>query len=104
MLLRHATPIRNLPSIQRAGLLCSKSQGKKPVVWLHSPGASSWATLHTVKRHKCRVQEVVIIQLSVPRKWLRRSRKRLWACTRDIPPGAFKRLVLFQELASSPAE
>ena len=34
MLVRHATPARNLPSVCRVGLLCSKSQGKKPVVWL----------------------------------------------------------------------
>jgi hypothetical protein len=33
LLLRHATPKRNLPSIERLGLLTSKSQGKLPVVW-----------------------------------------------------------------------
>ena len=104
MLLRHATVLRNLPGIQRAGLLCSKSRGRLPVVWLHSPGATPWSILHTCRRHKCQVQEVVIIELAVPRKWLRRARKKLWACTRDIPPDRFRRLVLFQELASSPIE
>src|SRR5918911_4587715 len=67
MLLRHATPRRNLPSIGRLGLLCSKSQGRLPVVWLHSPSKSSWATLHTVRRHGGRVEGVVIIELDVPR-------------------------------------
>ena len=33
MLLRHATLARNLNSILRRGLLCSKSRGKPPVVW-----------------------------------------------------------------------
>ena len=59
MLLRHATLARNLPSILKAGLLTSKSQGRLPVVWLCSPGQSSWATLHTVKRHGGRVETVV---------------------------------------------
>jgi hypothetical protein len=40
MLLRHATPRENLESITRHGLLCRKSQGKLPVVWLHSPAKS----------------------------------------------------------------
>ena len=43
MLLRHATLARNLPSIIKAGLLTSKSQGKLPVVWLHTPAKSFWA-------------------------------------------------------------
>ncbi len=34
MLLRHATPARNLSGIIKAGLLTSKSQGKLPVVWV----------------------------------------------------------------------
>jgi hypothetical protein len=32
MILRHATLIRNLPAIERLGLLCAKSQGRLPVV------------------------------------------------------------------------
>ena len=104
MLLRHATPIKNLPAIQKAGLLTSKSKGKLPVVWLHSPGATHWALVHTCRRHHCRVQDVVVIEMSIPRKWLRRSRKKLWACPRDIEPGRFRRVVLFQELSSSPLE
>ena len=41
MLLRHATPARNLNSILRGGLLCSHSKGKLPVVWLCSPSRST---------------------------------------------------------------
>ena len=99
MLLRHATLRRNLPSIRRSGLLCSKSQGRRPVVWLHSPGKSSWAVLHTIRRHGGRAEGVVIIEVNVPRKWLRRSRKRLWYCKRDISPERFGRLITFAELA-----
>jgi hypothetical protein len=105
MLLRHATPARNLPSILRAGLLTSKSQGKLPVVWLCSPCKSSWALLHTVKRHGGRVESVVILEISVPRRWLRRSaRKGLWCSPRDIGPERIKAVLTFQEMAGASAE
>jgi len=89
VLLRHATPRRNLPSIRRAGLLCSRSRGRLPVVWLHAPSKTPWAVLHTDKRHGGRV---VAIEVEVPRSWLRRNRKRLWYCPRDIPPDRLDRL------------
>jgi hypothetical protein len=49
MLPRHATLRRNLP-----------------VVWLHAPTASAWATPHTVKRHGSRIEDVVILEASGP--------------------------------------
>ena len=104
MILRHATILRNLPGIQRDGLLCSKSQGRLPVVWLHSPAKSSWAVLHTVRRHGGRVEGVVIIEVDVPRAWLRRNRRRLWYSLFDIPTDRIRRVIDFGELASSPAD
>jgi hypothetical protein len=86
-------------------LLCSRSQGRLPVVWLCSPGTSSWATLHTVRRHGGRVETVVLIELDIPRRWLRRSaRKRLWYCPRDIPPERIRRVFTFQEMAGASAD
>jgi hypothetical protein len=84
MLLRHATIARNLPSVLKRGLLCSRSKGRLKVVWLHAASKSSWAALHTVKRHGGRVEQVVVLELNVPRRLLRRSRKGLWYCVRDI--------------------
>jgi hypothetical protein len=105
MILRHATLARNLASILKAGLLTSKSLGKLPVVWLCSPGQSSWATLHTVRRHGGRVESVVLIEVDVPRRWLRRSaRRRLWYCPRDIPPNRIRHVYTFQEMAGASAE
>jgi hypothetical protein len=95
---QHATPLRDLPSIQRKGLLCSKRQGKLKVVWLHAPAETSWAVLHTVRRHGGRVEGVINFEVEVPRSWLRRSRKGLWYCPHDIPPDRFGRLVTFTEL------
>src|SRR5262249_38295840 len=81
MKLRHATLIRNLPSIQRHGLLCSKSQGWLKAVWLATKEKSSWAAMHVAWRHGARIEAVVTLEVDVPRSWLRRSRKGLWYCT-----------------------
>jgi hypothetical protein len=99
MLLRHATPRRNLASIGLQGLLTSKSQGRLKAVWLHAPSKTAWAMLHVVKRHGGRVEDVVVIELDVPRRWLRRSRKRLWNTRRDVPPARFLRVIDFAEIA-----
>jgi hypothetical protein len=104
MRLRHATPARNLDSIRRSGLLCSKSKGRLPVVWAHASSKTPWAMLHVVKRHGGRVEDVVILEVEVPRRWLRRTRRGLWFCKRDIPPARFRGLIRFAELASSPVE
>ena len=74
MKLRHSTPRRNLAGIARAGLLCSRSQGRLPAVWLHAPSQTAWAIVHTIKRHGGRVEQVITLEVEVPRSWLRRSR------------------------------
>src|SRR5438270_6440876 len=66
MILRHATPARNLNSILRLGLLCSHSKGKLPVVWACSPSRSSWAVLHVIRRHGGRVETTVVLEVDVP--------------------------------------
>src|SRR5262245_50690029 len=99
IVLRHATPRKNLAAIERAGLQTSKSQGRMAAVWLHTPCKTAWATLHTVKRHGGPVEGVVVLEVEVPRAWLRRSRRRLWYTTRDIPPQRLRRVLDFAEVA-----
>jgi hypothetical protein len=69
---------------------------------LHAPTATPWAALHTVRRHGGRVEGVVILEVDVPRSWLRRNRRRLWYSTLDIPAGGIRRVIDFGELAASP--
>ena len=104
MLLRHATPARNVNSILQGGLRTSRSKGKLAAVWVCSPARSWWAVLHVVRRHGGRVESTVVLEVDVPRSWLRRNRKGLWYVPRDIPPDRIRRLVTFQELAASPVE
>src|SRR5262245_22140463 len=47
---------------------------------------TAWATLHTVKRHGGKVEDVVVPEVEVPRAWLRRNRRGLWYSCQDIPP------------------
>jgi hypothetical protein len=101
MILRHATPARNLSSILRLGLLCSYSRGKLPVVWACSPARSSWAVLHVIRRHGGRVESTVVLEIDVPRSWLRKNRKGLWYSVRDISPDRIRRVLSFAELAGA---
>ncbi len=102
MLLRHATIVKNLPSIIKAGLLTSKSLGKLPAVWLCSAAKTLWATGHVVRRHGGRIESVVVLEVEVPRDWLRRSKKGLWYCRRDISPDRIRGIITFGELTRSP--
>jgi hypothetical protein len=95
---------RNLPSIDKHGLLCSKSKGKMPVVWLHSASRSAWAMTHTVVRHGGRIENVVIIEVSVPRRWLRKSKAGLWYCVEDVRPQRFRSRIGLDQVSKSPVE
>lgn len=104
MIVRHATPRRNLRSIRAQGLLPGRSRGKLPVVWVHTPATTLWAMYHTGKRHGGRVEDVLVIELDIPRAWLRRKTRGLWYCDRTIGPERFRRWITFGEVASSPVE
>jgi hypothetical protein len=107
VILRHATLAKLLPSILRHGLLCSKSQGKKPVVWACAPGQTPWACLHVIRRHGGKAQEVVVLEIAVPRGWLRRhggAARGLWYSVRDIGPEHIRAVLTFGELSRSPVE
>ena len=80
-----------------------RDKGRLKVVWLHSPARSLWALAHTVGRHGGRVERVVILEIDVPRSWLRRSKAGLWYSVRDVPAARIRGAVTFGQLAGSPA-
>jgi hypothetical protein len=102
MLLRHCTLARNVSGILMSGLLCRKSKGRLPVVWLHAPAKSTWAAIHTVRRHGGRIEQTAVLEVQVRPGWLRKSKPGLWYAVRDIPPDRIKGLVNFSQLAASP--
>jgi hypothetical protein len=71
-------PIPALPASVAAGYspARAKSSGRSPgCAW---PARPPWATLHTVKRHDGRVENVVVLKMDVPRRWPRRSKRGQW--------------------------
>jgi hypothetical protein len=105
--LGHATLRHILPDILRDGILTAKSRGRFKAVWLHDTGMAHWAALHTVRRHGGRVEDVVVLEVRVPRAWLKRHGGRtagLFRSVRDVPPRYIRRVIGFRELSRSPVE
>jgi hypothetical protein len=94
---------RSLPPVEGRGRLCSKGRGRLPVVWLHTSAKSTWALLHTIRRHGGRAEAVITLLVDVPRAWLRKSRAGLWYSVRDILPDRIGRVLRFAELAGASA-
>jgi len=55
----------------------------------------------SIRRRGGSVEDVVVIELVVPRAWLRRNRRQLWYSVRDIPPARFTRVIDFAEVAGA---
>jgi hypothetical protein len=107
VILGHATLRRNLADILRDGILTAKSRGQFKAVWLHEPDKAHWAALHTVRRHGGRIEDVIVLQVCVPKAWLRRhggKAKGLWRCVRNVPVQYIRRVVGFDRLSRSPVE
>jgi len=85
MKVRHATTKQALREIVAAGYLDpSRAKGAIKGVWLHTPGKTAWAILHTAKRHGAEIDDVVVIDLVVPASFLTRRGKGLWTSRRPI--------------------
>jgi hypothetical protein len=75
--------------------------------WRYSqpPDKSYWAAIHCVKRHGGRIEDVVVIEVRVPKNWLRRhggKAKGLWRWVRNVPVKLIRRVVGFNVLSRSP--
>jgi hypothetical protein len=46
-----------------------------------------------MQRHRVARSEVVVLDVQVPRSWLRRAWRGLWTCPRTIPPERLRVLV-----------
>jgi hypothetical protein len=105
--LKHATLSRFLPSILRRGLLCSKSQGRKKVVWACDPAVTHWAAWHVLRRHGGLPRDVVVLEIAVPQSWLKRhggAAQGLFYMPHDVPPENISQITTFGELSRSPVE
>lgn len=95
MLLYHATTRQALQSIKTEGLCVRYADSRKAIrgVWLHTRSNSAWALLHTQRRHGASLEDLVVVEVSVPRSWLRRFQGGLWYTTKDIPVERIRRII-----------
>ena len=104
MLVNHATFRGNLASITRRGLLKAKSTGKRLAVWLVTAANAPWAALHVAARHGGSIRSVVVLEVNIPRRWLKRhSTPGVYSVPRDIPAERIRGIATFGRLAGHPA-
>lgn len=104
MILYHTTTQSAWSSIEAEGLKTSRSQGKEPVIWLHTKSKVYWAITHVQSRHGASLDQVVVLQVHVPRSWLKRAWKGLWKCSQDVLVRMIKLKTTGLSFAASPIE
>lgn len=90
MILRHATTTERAAHIREEGFRVAMADPAAKIkgIWLHSKSNSAWATLHTIRKHGAALEDVVILEVNVPRSQLKRFRTGLWYVSQDIPATA----------------
>jgi hypothetical protein len=74
--LHHVTPARNVASILRGGLLGTKSQGARQIVWLCDSKRLAWCLPHIAKHHGVKLIDLAVLTVQLPRGcWTRTGRK-----------------------------
>jgi hypothetical protein len=56
-----------------------------------------------IVRHGGRVEDVVTLELDLPRSWLKRNRRGVWYVARDVPFDRVRRIGTFAEVAGAVA-
>ena len=84
MKLYHTTLKANLDSITENGIDPSFSKGAESVIFLHTRSRTEWAILHIGIRHRCSIDEIIIIEVNVPRSALRRDHRGVWTTSEPI--------------------
>lgn len=87
MKLYHATTRQALASIQAEGLRVAKADpnAKLKGCWLATASNRPWGVLHTQRKHRAQLEDVVVIEINIPRSRLTRFRMGLWYTTQDVP-------------------
>lgn len=87
MKLYHCTTRTALASILTEGLRVVKADHAAKIkgCWLASASNRSWGVVHTIRKHKAQLEDVVVIEVNIPRGRLTRFRTGLWFSTQDVP-------------------
>lgn len=101
--LYHVTPRKNLESILATGLEPRQAPGRVHcAVWLVAKNLLPWAIGHTVARHGVSQEDVVVLEVNVPRGWLVRHQRSFWRTHNLVPAARIVRVVEAGEVFVSP--
>lgn len=81
----HLSPERNLRSILTDGILISKAQTVRKVVFLAERALVLHLFDHVSRRHGCTVHDVIAFRVSIARPQLVRFRPGIWFVPQDVP-------------------
>lgn len=95
----HITAAVNIPLIFRDGLLTRFSKGKRKAVWCVSASMVPWACMHTLAKIGGTVESLAVLEIDVPRSWMRKHGKGLWYIPRDVPRDRIRKAVGFSQIA-----
>lgn len=103
--LRHATTWQNYNSILETGLqvAASDKSAARRAIWLHGKGQTPWAIIHTMWRHGCTLEEVVIMVVAVEREKVKHHGKGLWYTLEDIPAKRIRWIFTAEQFAQGTA-
>jgi len=87
MQLYHVTTTANLSSIREYGLLVAKADPEAKIkgCWLATARNRTWGVLHTIRKHRAQLDDVVVLTVLVPRSRLTRFKTGLWFTKQDVP-------------------
>jgi hypothetical protein len=90
MILRHATTTARAARIREEGFRVAQADPAAKIkgCWFHSKSNSPWGVLHTIRKHGAALEEVVVLEVRIPRRQLTRFRTGLWFTTQDVPASA----------------
>lgn len=92
MKLFHTTPVTNLMSIKKRGLLPERATTQRNQVWLHEERLIDWAMVHVARRHRFCPAEMALLTVFVPDAWLERRASGLFTVVRVIEPDRIRGL------------
>ena len=92
MRVTHTTTLKRLASIRQFGFLVTFARQGRRAVWFHSKLKDKWAEAHVRCRHDAYSEDLVHIEVDVPRSWCRRHAGGIWYVLRDVPADRIRRI------------
>lgn len=60
------------------------------VAWFHTKSKLAWSLIHISKHQRCNVNDMIAIEVELPRSWIRRRRRGIWTTQHQITTDMIK--------------